>query len=282
MATAAGSAERRPGHPALASRKSAPGQPWSHIETAHLIDAYEERWYALKRGQLKARQWEDVAAAVAGRCGLDEPSKTGTQCRHKVEKLRKRYRAERLRPVPSAWPFFNRMERMERGPLPITFRPPPPPPAAQSTDEDEEDDDDREDEDEDERNNTRSINGILRDSSWNSSRVARSLVPPKRRGFEMVAEDEEENDEDESEEEAADGAGEAEALSQMAAVVRGFGDRLVRMEKRRRELMREMKRDWMEMETKRAEMLMESQRCLLEKIAGAFPPAKKPKKSHNL
>ncbi|RWW34829.1 hypothetical protein BHE74_00002747 [Ensete ventricosum] len=281
MVTTAGSAERRPGHPALAPRKSAPGQPWSHTETAHLIDAYEERWYALKRGQLKAQQWEDVAAAVAGRCGLDEPSKTGTQCRHKVEKLRKRYRAERLC-VPSAWPFFNRMERMERGPVPITFRSPPSPPAAQSTDEDDDDDDDHEDEDADERSNTRSINGILRDSSWNSSRVPRSLVHPKRRGFDMVAEDEEENDEYESEEETAEGAGEAGTLSQMAAVVRGFGDRLVRMEKRRMELMREIKRDWMEMETKRAEMLMESQWCLREKIAGAFPSAKKPKKSHNL
>ncbi|THU67585.1 hypothetical protein C4D60_Mb05t26220 [Musa balbisiana] len=273
---AAGSAERRPGPP---PRKPAPGQPWSHIETAHLIDSYEERWYALKRGQLKAQQWEDVAATVAARCGLDEPSKTGTQCRHKIEKLRKRYRAERLRPVPSAWPFFGRMERMERGPLPLSIRPPgrPPPSSALSTDEDDADADEADDDDDDDEgeragSNTRSINGILREPNWGPSKVRRNHVLPKRRNFEV------EEGEFEQEESEGEGASGVEAMSQLAAAVRGFSDTFVRMEKRRMELMREMERDWMEMETKRAEMLRESQRCLLDMIADAFPSSKKAKK----
>ncbi|CAL9162854.1 unnamed protein product [Musa hybrid cultivar] len=267
---AAGSAERRPGPPP--PRKPAPGQPWSHIETAHLIDSYEERWYALKRGQLKAQQWEDVAATVAARCGLDEPSKTGTQCRHKIEKLRKRYRAERLRPVPSAWPFFGRMDRMERGPLPLSIRPPgrPPPSSALSTDEDDADDND--DEGERAGSNTRSINGILREPNWGPSKVRRNHVLPKRRNFEV------EEGDSEQEESEGEGASGVEAMSQLAAAMRGFSDTLVRMEKRRMELMREMERDWMEMETKRAEMLRESQRCLLDMIADAFPSFKKAKK----
>ncbi|CAL9095770.1 unnamed protein product [Musa textilis] len=284
---AAGSAERRPGPqppPPPPPRKPFPGQPWSHIETAHLIDSYEERWYALKRGQLKAQQWEDVAGTVAARCGLDEPSKTGTQCRHKIEKLRKRYRAERLRPVPSAWPFFGRMDRMERGPLPLCIRPPgrPPPSSALSTDENDADadeaDDDEDDDDEGERagSNTRSINGILREPNWGPSKVRRNHVLPKRRNFEV------EEGESEQEESEGDGASGVEAMSQLAEAVRGFNDSLVRMEKRRLELMREMERDWMEMETKRGEMLRESQRCLLDMIADAFPSAKKAKKSGNL
>ncbi|URE00774.1 Elongation factor 1-alpha [Musa troglodytarum] len=278
---AAGSAERRPGPPPPPPpRKPFPGQPWSHIETAHLIDSYEERWYALKRGQLKAQQWEDVAATVAARCGLDEPSKTGTQCRHKIEKLRKRYRAERLRPVPSAWPFFGRMDRMERGPLPLCIRPPgrPPPSSALSTDENDADADEADDDDDDEGeragSNTRSINGILREPNWGPSKVRRNHVLPKRRNFEV------EEGESEQEESEGDGASGVEAMSQLAEAVRGFNDSLVRMEKRRLELMREMERDWMEMETKRGEMLRVSQRCLLDMIADAFPSAKKAKKKH--
>ncbi|WOK94015.1 hypothetical protein Cni_G02717 [Canna indica] len=281
---AAGSAERRPGPPAVGPpRKPAPGQPWSNIETAHLIDAYEERWYALKRGQLKAQQWEEVAAAVAARCGLDEPSKTGTQCRHKIEKLRKRYRAERLRPIPSAWPFFGRMDRMERGPLPISVRPPPTShaPNVPSTDDDDDDDEEEEEEEEEDRvgNNTRSINGILREHTWGPPRVSRNHVPPKRRAFEVEVEERGESEEDDSEEERACGAG---AMSQLAVVVKGFSDKLLRMEKRRMELMREIEKDWMEMERKRAEMLRESQQCLLDMIADAFPSAKKAKKSQDL
>ncbi|CAL9762115.1 unnamed protein product [Musa acuminata subsp. burmannicoides] len=267
------------GPPAAPPRRPVPGQPWSHIETTHLIDAYAERWYALKRGQLKAQQWEEVAAAVAARCGIDEPSKTGTQCRHKIEKLRKRYRAERLRPGSSVWPFFSRMDRMECGPLPISARQPVPPrPAsAPSTDEDEvEDEEEEEEEDERVGSNTRSINGILREPNWGPSRVPRNHVPATRRALEM--------EEGESEEEESEGedAGGNEVTSQVAAVLRGFGDGLVRMEKRRMQLMREVERDWMQMETKRAEMLRDSQRCLLDMIADALPSSKKAKKSHDL
>ncbi|XP_010937395.1 trihelix transcription factor ENAP2 [Elaeis guineensis] len=282
--TASGVAERHPGSPVLAAaaaRKPAPGQPWSHLETVHLIEAYEEKWYSLKRGQLKAHQWEEVAAAVATRCGFDGLSKTGTQCRHKIEKLRKRYRADRLRPNPSAWPYFDRMDRMERGPLPISVRPPVPPvfadadAAAGDPSSEEEDEEDDEEEEERTASNTRSINGILREGNWGFSRVSRNPRSRKRRAFE-----EEEDDEEEEEQEEGVGA-RGEALSKLAVVVRMFGEELVRMEKRRMEMLREVERDWMEMEAKRAEMIMESQRFLVDTIANAFSSLKKAKKSQD-
>ncbi|KAG1342330.1 trihelix transcription factor ASIL1-like [Cocos nucifera] len=283
--TASGVAERHPGSPALAAaRKPSPGQPWSHLETVHLIEAYEEKWYSLKRGQLKAHQWEEVAAAVATRCGFDSLSKTGTQCRHKIEKLRKRYRADRLRPNPSAWPYFDRMDRMERGPLPISVRPPAPPAFADAdadaaAGEPSSEEEDEEDDEEEERmaSNTRSINGILREGNWGFSRVSRNPRSRKRRAFEE-AEEEEEDEEEEQEEEVG---GRGEALSQLAVVVRMFGEDLVRMEKRRMEMLREVERDWMEMEAKRAEMIMESQRFLVDTIANAFSSLKKAKKSQD-
>ncbi|XP_074587839.1 uncharacterized protein LOC141843685 [Curcuma longa] len=280
MAVATGSLERWCGPPVPPSRKPVPGQPWSDVETAHLIDAYEERWYALKRGQLRAQQWEEVAAAVAARCGLEELSKTSTQCRHKIEKLRKRFRAERQRPVASAWSFFDRMDRMERGPLPITVRPPAAAGRAldgRSTDDD--DDDDEEEDEEDERigNNVRSINGILREPHRGPSRISRNHVPPKRRHFEVEEEEADESNEEESEGEAL--ASGKKIMSQLAAVVRGFNEGLMRIEKRRMELMRELERDWMEMERKKAHMIRESEQCLLEMIADAFASTKKAKKS---
>ncbi|KAI5077951.1 hypothetical protein GOP47_0008021 [Adiantum capillus-veneris] len=114
-------AEPQP-QPAELSAKKPPGT-WTPIETIHLIDAYQEKWYALKRGQLRTRHWDEVAESLAARCAghPDASDKSSVQCRHKLEKLRRRYRAERqicLREGPGAsqWPFFDRMDLMERGP----------------------------------------------------------------------------------------------------------------------------------------------------------------------
>lgn len=249
-----GPSERDPATPltlAVAS-KPTPGSTWTDLETAHLIDAYEEKWNSSKRGPLKAQQWEFVAGEVAARCSLDLPSKSGTQCRHKIEKLRKRYRSERLRPVSSLWPFFDRIDRMERGPLPISRAPPP----ASSSDEDLKP----------RRSNNRSVNGNAR-----VSRNARSRI---RRAREV---NQEENDEDNDEEEVEGGGG---GLTELATELRRFGEGYVRIERKRIEMKREMEREWMEMESRRLEMVMEAQRCLVETIAGAF--WKKAKSSKDL
>ncbi|XP_010508260.1 PREDICTED: trihelix transcription factor ASIL2-like [Camelina sativa] len=96
---------------------------WSLEETVALIDGYRDKWYALNRGNLKANHWEEVAEAVGVSCPDVTPKKTAVQCRHKMEKLRKRYRTEiqRARSVPvarfiSSWVHFKRMEAMENRP----------------------------------------------------------------------------------------------------------------------------------------------------------------------
>uniref|UniRef100_A0A7N1A7L1 Myb/SANT-like DNA-binding domain-containing protein n=1 Tax=Kalanchoe fedtschenkoi TaxID=63787 RepID=A0A7N1A7L1_KALFE len=105
------------------SSRRLPPPCWSHDETIALIDAYRDKWYSLRRGNLKAFHWQEVADAVAGRCPLASPAKTAVQCRHKMEKLRKRYRSEiqRARSMPvsrftSSWVHFKRMDAMEKGP----------------------------------------------------------------------------------------------------------------------------------------------------------------------
>ncbi|CAI9095599.1 OLC1v1031587C1 [Oldenlandia corymbosa var. corymbosa] len=95
---------------------------WTQEETLALIDAYRERWYALRRGYLRTADWDAVAAAVTSRCPGASPAKTSAQCRHKMEKLRQRYRAEKQRSLTypvgrffSSWFFFENMDAMENG-----------------------------------------------------------------------------------------------------------------------------------------------------------------------
>ncbi|XP_031745092.1 uncharacterized protein LOC101222941 [Cucumis sativus] len=129
------STPRPPPLPSLSSSKSISTDkphpiPWTHQETIHLIHAYQDKWYSLERGQLKSNQWEEVAVTVAARCGYShfDPSKTSVQCRHKMEKLRQRLRSEKHRlstgtQSSSRWLYFDLMNNLLRGPLPISARP---------------------------------------------------------------------------------------------------------------------------------------------------------------
>ncbi|KAK4752326.1 hypothetical protein SAY87_021124 [Trapa incisa] len=147
--------------PPSANPRRLPPPCWSQEETVALIEAYRDRWYSLRRGNLKAPDWEELAEEISRRCPAASPSKTAVQCRHKMEKLRKRYRAElqRGRSLPvsrfvSSWIHFKLMDAMEKGPE----RPKEP-------DSEEDNDDDMDDEDDDElfegiAPNPRSLYGI--------------------------------------------------------------------------------------------------------------------------
>ncbi|KAL8088933.1 uncharacterized protein LOC141697212 [Apium graveolens] len=97
---------------------------WTQEEALALIEAYRERWYALRRGYLRTADWDSVADAVGQRCPGASPAKTSAQCRHKMEKLRQRYRAEKQRSLSypgrffSSWFYFESMDAMENGSTP--------------------------------------------------------------------------------------------------------------------------------------------------------------------
>ncbi|CAK9133483.1 unnamed protein product [Ilex paraguariensis] len=117
--TAPGSPPQQP--PSSTASRRLPPPCWSHDETVALIDGYRDKWYSLRRGNLRAPHWQEVADAVAGKCPINPP-KTSVQCRHKMEKLRKRYRAELQRAYAtpsgrycSSWVHFKRMDSMEKG-----------------------------------------------------------------------------------------------------------------------------------------------------------------------
>ncbi|KAJ9697261.1 hypothetical protein PVL29_009172 [Vitis rotundifolia] len=265
--------------------KKAQPLPWSHQETTHLIQAYQEKWYSLKRGQLKASQWEEVAVTVAARCNYDEPSKSATQCRHKIEKLRKRYRAEKQRIVigaaaSSSWPYFHLMDSLERGPLPISAQPmsvlkyekayPYSHNCKPNDDNVGNDDYSNSSNDEDSgalKTRSRSINYILQRPAV----VNRFAVDPK---LNWSTEREETG--------AVVVEGGNGVVWELAGEMRAFAERFVRMETMKMEMMKETERRRMEMESRRMEMIVESQRKIVETIERALGSNKKLKMSQEI
>ncbi|KAI3822568.1 hypothetical protein L1987_10160 [Smallanthus sonchifolius] len=101
-------------------------EEWSDAAIACLLDAYLEKFLQLNRGNLRVRDWEEVAAAVSERC--ENQSKSVEQCKNKVDNLKKRYKLERNRSMnnnggnaTSHWPWYKKMEEIVGNSLPLKF-----------------------------------------------------------------------------------------------------------------------------------------------------------------
>ncbi|KAL5562107.1 hypothetical protein UlMin_031854 [Ulmus minor] len=263
--------------PSTTAKKPQP-IPWTHEETINLIQAYQDKWYSLKRGQLKSSQWEEVAVTVAARCGYDytEPSKSATQCRHKMEKLRQRFRTEKQRRAQSgvsSWLYFDLMEAMERGPLPISARPMTALPYRHNQDpeEEEEDNDEEEDDDYDEnRTKSHSIDYILKRPAMVNrfSGIGGDGFSAKRAREEV--EDCEFDDFDSVSDRRREREREREVVLKLAAEIKKFSERFIGMESKKMEIFQETKRHRMEMENKMMDMIVKSEQKILDSIAKAF------------
>ncbi|KAM7476869.1 hypothetical protein LguiB_024112 [Lonicera macranthoides] len=102
---------------------------WSEGAVSSLLEAYEAKWVLRNRAKLKGHDWEDVAKFVSGRANSSKSPKTQTQCKNKIESMKKRYRSESActGDASSSWPLFPRLDLLLRGSAPP---PPPPPPSA--------------------------------------------------------------------------------------------------------------------------------------------------------
>ncbi|CAN4125979.1 unnamed protein product [Withania somnifera] len=290
---------------AVASRRLPP-PCWSHEETIALIDAYRDKWYSLRRGNLRANHWQEVADDVAVRCPVDSP-KTAVQCRHKMEKLRKRYRAEIQRAAPyggarshrycSAWVHFKRMDTMERGPNAVS--------PLQSEDEGDDDVGDY-------HQNSINLYGNNGNTSSRSSypgvvsdggggfriRIPGmpGSTPPMARPFGRFEDSGVENPNNFGSSKmfrdgfvkkvdlgkrvvGEGGAGEkkkGDRMTEMVAAIKVLGDGFVRMEKMKMDMARELEGMRMEMEMKKTQMILESQQRIVEAFAQALS-----EKNHN-
>eukprot|EP00252_Welwitschia_mirabilis_P020529 TRINITY_DN5057_c0_g1_i1.p1 TRINITY_DN5057_c0_g1~~TRINITY_DN5057_c0_g1_i1.p1 ORF type:complete len:383 (+),score=102.51 TRINITY_DN5057_c0_g1_i1:330-1478(+) len=92
---------------------------WSEEAVGTLLDAYESKWLMRNRAKLKGNDWEDVARQVSTRSSGSKSMKTQSQCKNKIESMKKRYRSEAASSSnpgsgPSTWPFFSRMDGLLR------------------------------------------------------------------------------------------------------------------------------------------------------------------------
>ncbi|PIA60156.1 hypothetical protein AQUCO_00400804v1 [Aquilegia coerulea] len=97
---------------------------WSEGAVSSLLDAYESKWVLRNRAKLKGHDWEDVAHHVSSRANSTKSPKTQTQCKNKIESMKKRYRSESAATDTSSWPLFQRLDLLLR------YRTHPPPTTA--------------------------------------------------------------------------------------------------------------------------------------------------------
>ncbi|CAL9160626.1 unnamed protein product, partial [Musa hybrid cultivar] len=92
---------------------------WSEGGVLCLLEVYESKWTLRNRAKLKGSDWEDIARLVSMRCSGTKALKTPTQCKNKIEAMKKRYRAESAAAhgpsSSSSWQFYARMDDLLKG-----------------------------------------------------------------------------------------------------------------------------------------------------------------------
>ncbi|KAG5237832.1 hypothetical protein OIU77_013234 [Salix suchowensis] len=86
-------------------------EEWSDTAISCLLEAYTEKYNQLNRGNLRGRDWEEVAEAVSERGGSNN-KKSVEQCKNKIDNLKKRYKVElqRIGGSASSWHWFKHIE----------------------------------------------------------------------------------------------------------------------------------------------------------------------------
>ncbi|KAL6003277.1 hypothetical protein ACLOJK_023500 [Asimina triloba] len=86
---------------------------WSDAATSALIDAWGDRYVQLNRGNLRQKDWKEVADAVNDhQDDGGKPPKTDIQCKNRIDTLKKKYKLEKSKLAPSKWPFFARLDAL--------------------------------------------------------------------------------------------------------------------------------------------------------------------------
>ncbi|XP_052185946.1 trihelix transcription factor ENAP1 isoform X2 [Diospyros lotus] len=85
---------------------------WSEGATETLIEAWGDRYLQLNRGNLRQKDWKEVADVVNGRDNGLKPRRTDVQCKNRIDTLKKKYKLEKSKIVPSKWPFYFRLDHL--------------------------------------------------------------------------------------------------------------------------------------------------------------------------
>ncbi|XP_058182794.1 trihelix transcription factor ENAP2 [Rhododendron vialii] len=86
---------------------------WSEGATETLVEAWGDRYLELNRGNLRQKDWMEVADAVNARSNGVKPRRTDVQCKNRVDTIKKKYKLEKSKlPVPSKWRFYSRLDHL--------------------------------------------------------------------------------------------------------------------------------------------------------------------------
>ncbi|KAK6283939.1 hypothetical protein POUND7_002891 [Theobroma cacao] len=92
---------------------------WSEEATSTLVDAWGRRYLELNRGNLRQKDWQDVADAVNALHGHTKKThRTDVQCKNRIDTIKKKYKIEKARvtssngTLTSSWPFFERLDAL--------------------------------------------------------------------------------------------------------------------------------------------------------------------------
>ncbi|KAK2642431.1 hypothetical protein Ddye_024194 [Dipteronia dyeriana] len=92
---------------------------WSEEATSTLVDSWGRRYLELNRGNLRQKDWQDVADTVNALHAVSKKThRTDVQCKNRIDTIKKKYKVEKARvtssngTLTSPWPFFDRMDSL--------------------------------------------------------------------------------------------------------------------------------------------------------------------------
>ncbi|CAL5409982.1 unnamed protein product [Camellia sinensis] len=230
---------------------------WSEEATSTLVDAWGRRYLELNRGNLRQKDWQEVADAVNLRHGHTKKTRrTDVQCKNRIDTLKKKYKVEKARvsesngSVASSWSFFPRLDYLigstaKKAPspplaVPLVYRKPPPGLVVQP---------------------------VVLPQKRPSPAVDDSYF---RRNYSAVAAAAVAEEEEETEEEGDED--EVEGMSRLARAIERFGEMYERIEGEKQRQMIELEKQRMQfakdLEVQRMQLFMDTQ-VQLEKIKQA-------------
>ncbi|KAF6172871.1 hypothetical protein GIB67_035425 [Kingdonia uniflora] len=97
---------------------------WTEQATFVLLDTWGDKFVQLGRKSLRSEEWHEVAKQVAQ---ASRVTRTDTQCRNRLDTLKKKYKKEKMRlsespNATSKWVYFKKMDMLMTSSLPAQQR----------------------------------------------------------------------------------------------------------------------------------------------------------------
>ncbi|KAI4379318.1 hypothetical protein MLD38_005632 [Melastoma candidum] len=88
---------------------------WTERETFVLLDEWGDRFIQRSKKILRADEWQEVAAKVS-QCEVSKPNRSESQCRNRLDTLKKKYKKEKSKLAEmggsSKWVYFTKMDML--------------------------------------------------------------------------------------------------------------------------------------------------------------------------